>query len=157
MLPTLACFECRELRSLFRPSITSYAWCLLLNYDVARTPKSRCFKLSKIRSREWQTIRYMRVESLAGYPANNVAFPGRVDPGRPRRAVSRGSAIGGPGVTSSGPWTPALRRLRRLRPGIASSGSWRCLPASRPASRRSGRAACSRGDANTCSIIDKFA
>lgn len=44
--------------------------------------------------------------SLAGYPANNVAFPGRV-----------GSAIGGPGVTSSGPWTPALRRLRRLRPG----------------------------------------
>lgn len=25
--------------------------------------------------------------SLAGYPANNVAFPGRVDPGRPRRAT----------------------------------------------------------------------
>ena len=37
--------------------------CLLLNYDVARIPKSRCFKLSKIRSREWQTIRYMRVFS----------------------------------------------------------------------------------------------
>lgn len=55
--------------------------------------------------------------SLAGYPANNVAFPGRVDPGRPRRAVSRRSAIRGPKVTSSGPWTPALRRLRRLRPG----------------------------------------
>ena len=54
--------------------------------------------------------------SLAGYPANNVAFPGRVTR-RPRRAVSRGSAIRGPGVTSSGPWTPALRRLRRLRPG----------------------------------------
>ena len=54
--------------------------------------------------------------SLAGYPANNVAFPGRMDPGA-RRAVSRGSAIRGPGVTSSGPWTPALRRLRRLRPG----------------------------------------
>jgi hypothetical protein len=25
--------------------------------------------------------------SVAGYPANNVAFPGRVDPGRPRRAT----------------------------------------------------------------------
>ena len=25
--------------------------------------------------------------SLAGYPANNVAFPGRMDPGRPRRAT----------------------------------------------------------------------
>ena len=55
--------------------------------------------------------------SLAGYPANNVAVPGRMDPGRPRRAVNRGSALRGPGVTSSGPWTPALRRLRRLRPG----------------------------------------
>ena len=55
--------------------------------------------------------------SLAGYPANNVAFPGHVDPDRPRRAVSRESAIRGPGVTNSGPWTPALRRLRRLRPG----------------------------------------
>ena len=54
--------------------------------------------------------------SLAGYPANNVAFPGRMDPVT-RRAVSRGSAISGPGVTRSGPWTPALRRLRRLRPG----------------------------------------
>ena len=57
--------------------------------------------------------------SLAGYPANNVAFPDAWTPADPgaRRAVSRGSAIRGPGVTSSGPWTPALRRLRRLRPG----------------------------------------
>lgn len=57
--------------------------------------------------------------SLAGYPANNVAFPDAWTPADPgaRRAVSRGSAIRGPGVTSSGPWTPALGRLRRLRPG----------------------------------------
>jgi hypothetical protein len=36
--------------------------------------------------------------SLAGFPANNVAFPGERDPGRPRP-------------------TSALRRLRRFRPG----------------------------------------
>jgi hypothetical protein len=53
--------------------------------------------------------------SLAGYPANNVAFSGGMDPADP--GGQPGSAIRGPGVTSSGYWTPALRRLRRLRPG----------------------------------------
>ena len=44
--------------------------------------------------------------SLAGYPANNVAFPGRVDPGRPRRATR-----GQPGERDPGSWSHELRTV----------------------------------------------
>jgi hypothetical protein len=105
--------------------------------------------------------------SLAGYPANNVAFPRTRGPWPTpaRDARSAGGARSGvqeSRVPDRGPrHSGGFAASGRGRwPGwgiIASSGSWRCLPASRPASRRSRRAACSRGDANTCSIIDKFA
>lgn len=57
--------------------------------------------------------------SLAGYPVNNVAFPGRVDPGRPRRATRGQPGERDPGSRSHELRTvdPGLRRLRRLRPG----------------------------------------
>jgi hypothetical protein len=42
--------------------------------------------------------------SVAGYPANNVAFPGRVDPGRPRRATR-----GQPGERDPGSRSHELR------------------------------------------------
>jgi hypothetical protein len=44
--------------------------------------------------------------SLAGYPANNVAFPGRMDPGRPRRATR-----GQPGERDPGSGSHELRTV----------------------------------------------
>jgi hypothetical protein len=58
--------------------------------------------------------------SLAGYPANNVAFPGRMDPGRPRRATRGQPGKRDPGSRSHefrtvDPGSPAASP--RLRPG----------------------------------------
>ena len=53
--------------------------------------------------------------SLAGYPANNVAFPGRMDPGRPRRATRGQPGERDPGSRSHELRTvdPGFRRIRR--------------------------------------------
>src|SRR4029453_5688211 len=53
--------------------------------------------------------------SLAGYPANNVAFPGRMGPGRPRRATRGQPGKRDPGSRSHefrtvDPGSPAVSR-----------------------------------------------
>ena len=63
----------------------------------------------------WMSLRVIRQTTWRSPDAWTPADPGA------RRAVSRGSAIRGPGVTSSGPWT---RALRSASPPPAGEGGW---------------------------------